>query len=51
MENNTQGSVPMLNVQLEMRSPAQVNSDSHYAKVARMEASALDGFGGGKLPL
>ncbi|KAF2658080.1 white collar [Lophiostoma macrostomum CBS 122681] len=47
MENNTQGTAPLPNAQRDMRSPAQLNSDSHYAKVARMEASAMDGFGGG----
>jgi small neutral amino acid transporter SnatA (MarC family) len=31
----------------EMASPQQANSDRHAAKVARMEASASQGYGGG----
>ena len=31
----------------DQRSPQALNADSHNAKLARMEASASQGFGGG----
>jgi hypothetical protein len=31
----------------EQRTPIQANTDSHAAKVARMEAVAPEGYGGG----
>ena len=31
----------------DQRSPKALNADSHNAKLARMEASASQGFGGG----
>lgn len=31
----------------DQRSPQALNADSHHAKMARMEATASQGFGGG----
>ncbi len=41
------GAVAKSIIQNQQRSPQGLNADSHNAKMARLEASASHGFGGG----
>ncbi|KAF2466705.1 white collar [Lindgomyces ingoldianus] len=45
-----QSTIPPTSAHAEKRSPQQSNTDSHAAKVARMEVAASQGYGGGIPP-
>ncbi|KAF2176351.1 hypothetical protein K469DRAFT_607411 [Zopfia rhizophila CBS 207.26] len=49
-ETGAQSSIPSTLAHGEKRSPQRTNNDSHAAKVARMEAAASQGYGGGIPP-